>query len=97
MFDVRETSLLRASEQVKLGQQGKCVQISTIVPDWIGKIATHCIDKDFVLVELEDDIRKPPVSFALQAFSVTGGLASRRSCVKRPLDDIGDLHTGRKG
>lgn len=82
---------------MKLGQQGKCAQIGTIVPDWIRKIATHCIDKDFILVELEDDIRKPPVSFALHAFSVTGGLAGRRDCVKRPLDDIGDLHTGREG
>lgn len=81
---------------MKLGQEGKCAQIGTIVPDRIGKIATHCIDKDFVLVELEYDIRKPPVSFALHAFSITGGLASRRDCVKRPLDDIGDLHARRK-
>jgi hypothetical protein len=65
MFDVRETSLLRASEQVKRAQKGKCGQIGAIVPDWIGKIATQCIDKDFVLVELKDDIWKPPVSFAL--------------------------------
>jgi hypothetical protein len=62
-------------------------QVSAIVPDRVVEIAVSAVDENLVLVELEDDIWEPPVSFALHAFSVTD-LARR--CLERFEDAVGN-------
>lgn len=71
-------------------------QVCAVVPQWIGEVSTQSIDKDFVLVELEDDVWKPPEAFALlplDAVAITRRPARRRCGLQGPLDDLGYLHT----
>lgn len=42
-------------------------QDCTVVPHWIGEVATHRIDEDLVVVELEDDVGEPPVALSQEA------------------------------
>lgn len=49
------------------------IQCGTIIPYWICKIAAHGVYEDLIVVELEDDVGKPPVPLSLEAFTVTGG------------------------
>lgn len=70
------------------------IQVSTVVPHWIGQIPAHRINEDLVLVELEDDVGQPPVPLPLQTLAIAGrappcGVWRRLECF---LDDFWDLH-----
>jgi len=45
-------------------------QDCTIVPYRVCEISTHCVDQDLVIIELENDIRKPPVSLPMETVPV---------------------------
>jgi hypothetical protein len=64
-------------------------QVSAVVPDGICEVATEGVDEDLVLVELEDDVREPPVAAALHGLAVSGDGRAGRGC-DRVLDDIWD-------
>lgn len=49
------------------------IQGSAIVPYWTCEITPHGVDEDLVVVELEDDVGKPPVALSLQALTVARG------------------------
>lgn len=69
------------------------IQCGPIVPYWSWEIAAHGVHEDLVVVELEDDIGKPPVPLPLEAFTVAGGppwcLGRGIECL---LDHLWDLH-----
>lgn len=66
-------------------------QISHVVPDRMSEITGEGVDQDLVLIKFEDDVRKPPVSFALDVFAVGRGLTGRWIGLESPLDDVGNL------
>jgi hypothetical protein len=71
-------------------------QVCPIVPYRVREVSSQGIDKDFVLIELEDDIGKPPISFALHALAVARRFPGWGCMLEGSLDDIRDLHSGRK-
>jgi hypothetical protein len=104
--DVGCTGHVATHNQAASSKQGEMrerrltdIQISPVVPHGIGQISPHRINKDFVLVELEDDVWQPPVALPLQALAIAGrpspGGGRRR--LERPLDHLGNLHSGCKG
>ena len=68
-------------------------QISPVVPLWFGEISAEGLDEDLVFVELEDDVRQPPVLLTVHAIAIVRR-AARLGTVERLLDDIGDWHAG---
>lgn len=48
------------------------LQVSSVLPDRVGELASECVDQDLVLVKLKDRIGQPPL--ALERLSVAGRL-----------------------
>lgn len=48
------------------------LQVSSVLPDRVGQLASECVDQDLVLVKLKDRIGQPPL--ALERLSVAGRL-----------------------
>jgi len=61
-------------EEGKKKERGSAdIQISSVIPDWARDIPSESIDKDLILIELENDVRQPPGSMSLEALPVASG------------------------
>lgn len=54
------------------------IQIGSVIPDWARDVSSEGVDKDFILIELENDVREPPGSVPLEALPVAGGSPGSR-------------------
>jgi len=84
------------STRWKSNRTFRYAQVCPIVPHRAREVSSQGIDKDFVLIEFEDDIWKPPISFALHALTVARRSPGWGSGLEGSLDDIRDLHSGCK-
>ena len=67
-------------------------QVGAIVPNGIEEISAKGINQDLVLVELQYDVRKPPVTPALHALAIRGRSTWWRAGIKGLLDDVRDAN-----
>ena len=75
MFDIRDTSLRWGISISRVGGRVRDLEYAQLcfeVPLRLGKVPAHRVYQNFVLVELQDNVGKPPGSLALNAIAVAG-------------------------